>query len=62
MAGVGHDTAEIVEHGAEGLLKMFGAFLEVLGVGDVEDALRLRPRQASTRPACATSREENVGA
>jgi hypothetical protein len=40
------DGADIVEHGAKDLLKMFGAFLEVLGIGDVKDAMRLRNRQA----------------
>jgi hypothetical protein len=46
MAGVGHDGNDIIEHGAEDLLKMFGGFLEVLGIGDVKDAMRLRNRQA----------------
>ena len=27
-------------------MEMFGAFLEVLGIGDVKDAMRLRRRQA----------------
>jgi hypothetical protein len=43
---VGHDGTDIVEHGAKDLLKMVGPFLEVSGVGDVKDAMRLRPRQA----------------
>ena len=30
VARVGHDGADIVEHGAEDLLEMFGAFHEVL--------------------------------
>jgi hypothetical protein len=42
VAGVDHDGADIVEHGAEDLLEMFGAFREVSGIGDVKDAVRLQ--------------------
>jgi hypothetical protein len=38
---VGHDGADIVEHCAKDLLKMFGPFLEISGIGDVKDAMRL---------------------
>jgi hypothetical protein len=40
------ERADTVEHGAEDLLEMFGAFVEVLRVSDVKDAIRLRHRQA----------------
>jgi hypothetical protein len=36
----------MVEDQAKDLLKMFGPFLGVSGVGDVKDAMRLRPRKA----------------
>lgn len=41
MVRVAHDGADIVEHSAKDLLKMFGPFFEVVGVDDVKDALRL---------------------
>jgi hypothetical protein len=41
---VGHDGADIVEHSAKDLLKVFGPLLKVSGVGDVKDAMRLRAR------------------
>ena len=50
MVRVGYEGADIVEHGAEDLLKTFAAFFEVLGVGDVEDAIGLQDRQASDQP------------
>jgi hypothetical protein len=59
---VGHDGADIVEDCAKDLLKMLGPFLEVSGVGDVKDAMRLRARQAFDRSVWASSTVENVGA
>jgi hypothetical protein len=46
VAGVDDDGADIVEHGTEDLLEMFGAFREVSGVGDVKDEVRPQYRQA----------------
>jgi hypothetical protein len=50
MVRVGHDGADIVEHGGKDLLKVFGPFLEISGVGDVKE-LRARqpPDQAGVR-------------
>jgi hypothetical protein len=36
MVRVGHDGADIVEHGAQDLLQMFGPFVEVANIGDVK--------------------------
>jgi hypothetical protein len=51
VARVDHDGADIVEHGAKDPLKMFGPFLEVSGIGDVKDAMRLRRREVSDQAA-----------